>query len=250
MSVRDAAFWLLGALALLAGWRVFRVDSMVRATFALLLSFVAVGAIMLLQGAPYLGAATLFMMAVEMMVMAVFMVMFMMNPAGLNPMNMVHQPRLAAGAGAAAFLGLSAAALSTDFPLRPVPDTARVIHDLGRELLGDSMLVFETAGVTLLATMVATVVLSSRGGRFGPASEGSLPPPLAEGGEPAGQRPAPRQGGMHGMHGGHDGHGGHGGHGAHGGHAEHPSHQNHVSQEDREGHGDHEMHGRRDEGSA
>ena len=31
------------------------------------------------------------MMAVEMMVMALFMVMFMMNPAGLNPMQMVHQ---------------------------------------------------------------------------------------------------------------------------------------------------------------
>ena len=209
MSARDASFWLLAGVALVAGWRVFRVASMVRATFALLLSFAAVGALMLLLGTPYLGSATIFMMAAEMMVMAVFMVMFMMNPAGLNPMHMVHQPRLAAFAGAAAFLGLSAAALLTDFPLRPAP-SAHVIEALGRELLGDSMLVFETAGVALLAAMVGTVVLSSRAGRHGPADEGSEPPPLEEGGRPAGQQPQRPAGGhaMHGMD--------HGVHGMHG----------------------------------
>ena len=200
MNARDAAFWLLAAVALVAGWRVFRVASMVRATFALLLSFIAVGAMMLLLGAPYLGSATVFMMAVEMMVMAVFMVMFMMNPAGLNPMNMVHQPRLAVFASSATFAGLSAASLLTDFPVRPAPTGALVIESLGRELLGDSMLVFETAGVALLATMVGTVVLSSKAGRHGPADQGSEPPPLEAGGRPAGQQPEPRSG-MHGMHG-------------------------------------------------
>lgn len=200
MSARDAVFWLLAAVALVAGWRVFRVASMVRATFALLLSFAAVGAIMLLLGASYLGSATVFMMAAEMAVMAVFMVMFMMNPAGLNPMSMVHQPKLAAFVGTAVFVGLSLATLLTDFPLRPA-GTARVVEVLGRELLGDSMLVFETAGVALLATMVGTVVLSSRAGRHGRADEGSQPPGLDEGGRPAGQQPEPAAGGMHGMHG-------------------------------------------------
>ncbi|MGE4476546.1 MAG: NADH-quinone oxidoreductase subunit J, partial [Stutzerimonas sp.] len=89
----DVAFFVCAAVALLTGWRVFRTDSMVRASFLLLLSFIAVGVIMLLLAAEYLGVALWFMMAVEMTVMALFMVMFMMNPAGLNPMNMVHQPR-------------------------------------------------------------------------------------------------------------------------------------------------------------
>src|SRR3546814_3369046 len=86
MEVTDVSFVILGAVALWTGWRVFRTDSMVRASFSLMLSFIAVGLIMLLLAAPYIGVATVFMMAVEMMVMALFMVMFMMNPAGLNPM--------------------------------------------------------------------------------------------------------------------------------------------------------------------
>lgn len=183
----DAIFWLLAAAALLTGWRVFRTDSMVRASFFLLASFIAVGAIMLMLGAAYLGFATIFMMAVEMMVMALFMVMFMMNPAGLNPMVMVHQHRLAVAAGLATFAGLSAVALSMDLPSRPLPPDAEVIAPLGRELLGPSMLVFESAGVTLLATMICSVVLSSRSGRFGPSDQGAVPPPI----EPPKEEEAP-----------------------------------------------------------
>lgn len=208
MSLDDAMFLLLAAVAVLSGWRVFCTDSMVRASFLLLVSFIAVGMIMLLLAAPYLGIATVFMMAVEMMVMALFMVMFMMNPAGLNPMQMVHQHRLSVAAGIGAFVGLTVAFLVSDLPSDPVPPGHPEIHELGFELLGNSMLIFETAGVTLLATMVASVVLSSRAGRYGPADEGSRPPGLEPGGRPAGRVLQEEQddGG-----GGHD-HGGHGGH--------------------------------------
>ncbi|MGR3496612.1 NADH-quinone oxidoreductase subunit J family protein [Citreimonas sp.] len=199
----DMLIALLVAFAIWTGWRVFRVDSMVRASFSLMLSFVAVGAIGVLLSAPYIGVATVFMMAVEMMVMAIFMVMFMMNPSGLNPMQMVHQHALSIGAGAAAFLGLGAAVLVSPLPDNPVRAEADVVAQLGHELLGPSMLIFETAGVTLLATMVGAVILSSRQGRFGSADQGSRPPGLTEGGEPAGRRP--EGGGGHGHH-----HGGHG----------------------------------------
>jgi hypothetical protein len=65
------------------------------------------------------------------------------------------------------------------------------------------MLVFETAGVTLLATMVCSVVLSSARGRFGDAAGGSVAPPLEPGGE---HRPEDDLvGDEHGHH-----HGGHG----------------------------------------
>ena len=203
--VTDAAFVFLSGLALWSGWRVFRTDSMVRASFLLLLSFVSVAFIMLLLAAPYIGTATIFMMAVEMMVMALFMVMFMMNPAGLNPMQMVHQHAVSIVAGVLAFAGLAAAVLLTALPSDPLPPGKPVVHDLGKELLGDSMLIFETAGVTLLATMVATVVLSARSGRFGHSDEGSRPPGLEPGGPPAGRQPE-ESGGGHGHH----GHGGHG----------------------------------------
>ena len=118
---------------------------------------------MLLLSAPYIGFATVFMMAVEMMVMALFMVMFMMNPAGLNPMKMVHQHALRRSApGRRLRRPDGGGAAQPDMPAEPVAPGAPVIHDLGIELLGDSMLIFETAGVTLLATMVGAVVLSSR----------------------------------------------------------------------------------------
>jgi NADH:ubiquinone oxidoreductase subunit 6 (subunit J) len=183
-------FWALSALALWSGWRVFRTDSMVRASFLLMLSFVAVGLVMLLLAAPYIGVATIFMMAVEMMVMALFMVAFMMNPAGLNPMTMVHQHAFSIAAGIVAFLALAGAALLTDLPSDPVPADHEPVRELGRELLGPSMLIFETAGVTLLATMIAAVALSARSGRHGPADEGSRPPGLEPGGEPAGRQPS------------------------------------------------------------
>lgn len=198
VTLSDILFWLLSLAAVVSGWRVFATDSMVRASFLLMLSFFSVAGIMLLLSAPYIGTATVFMMAVEMMVMALFMVMFMMNPAGLNPMMMVHQHRLSIAAGALAFAGLTAAILLTDLPDDPVDPGRDVVHALGIELLGPSMLIFETAGVTLLATMIGSVVLSSRRGRYGDADEGSRPPGLVPGGEPAGRQP--EEGGGHHHH--------------------------------------------------
>ncbi|SFI03425.1 NADH-quinone oxidoreductase subunit J [Modicisalibacter xianhensis] len=196
----DIAFLLLAVLAVVAGWRVFRTDSMVRASFFLLVSFIAVGAIMILLAAEYLGVAMFFMMAVEMMVMALFMVMFMMNPAGLNPMMMVHQHRLSIVAGGVAFVILAAMALFSSFPADPLPAGLDPVHSLGEEMLGDSMLIFESAGIVLLATMIGVVVLSSHRGRYGAAEEGSMPPGLEPGGDPAGQPEDDESGGGHAHH--------------------------------------------------
>lgn len=214
----DAAFFGFSTLAIFTGWRVFRTDSMVRATFLLLASFLNVGAVLVLLNAPYLGVAMLFMMTVEMMVMAVFMVAFMMNPAGLNPMNMVHQQRIAVAAGVAIFAGGVIVALVGEFPARPFPPDLRSTESLGILLLGDAMLTFETAGVTLLAAIIGSVILSSRRSRYGDEAgdDGSLPPSLDPDIEvyPEGVLAGPSNGHMHGHdHGGHD----HGGH-DHGGH--------------------------------
>jgi len=182
----DIAFLLLAILAVVSGWRVFCTDSMVRASFFLLLSFIAVGVIMILLAAEYLGVAMLFMMAVEMMVMATFMVMFMMNPAGLNPMMMVHQHKFSIAAGVVIFVLLAGVALLAEFPTNPLPADLDPVTSLGNELLGDSMLIFESAGIVLLTTMIGVVVLSSHRGRYGGAHEGSMPPGLVPGGDPAG----------------------------------------------------------------
>ena len=174
----DATFWLFAIGSVVAGYRVFRTDSMVRAAFYLLASFAGVGGILVLLGAEFLGVVLILMMAGEMLIMAIVMVMFMMNPAGLNPMVMVHQNRVAAVAGIVAFIALAGVGLIGDFPDRPVPDPAVVTAELGIELLGDSMLVFQTAGVALLSTMIGAVVIAGRRGRYGVAEDGSIEPPL------------------------------------------------------------------------
>lgn len=177
-AVVDVLFWLLAAGALLSGYRVFRTDSMVRAAFYLLASFAAVGAVLVLLGAEFMGMVLILMMAGEMLVMAIVMVMYMMNPAGLNPMWMVHQHRTAVAAGVLTFAVLAAPVLLVDFPDRPNPQPTEATVQLGEELLGGSMLVFQTAGVTLLSTMIGAIALSGRRGRYGDAEEGSVEPPM------------------------------------------------------------------------
>jgi NADH-quinone oxidoreductase subunit J len=183
-ATADVLFFIFGAGAVVAAYLVFRTDSMVRAAYWLLASFVGVGAILVLLQAEFLGLVLMLMMAGEMTIMAFVMVMFMMNPAGLNPMLMVHQHRTAIAAGTAAFLVLSGAVLATNFPNAPATRTARATEELGTELLGESMLVFETAGVALLATMIGAVAVASRRGRYGDAEEGSIEPPLQPDEEP------------------------------------------------------------------
>lgn len=196
--MRDLVFWAMAAAAVVTAWRVFRTDSMVRAAYWLMASFVAVGVILVLLGAEFLGLVLLLMMAGEMTIMAVFMVMLMMNPAGLNPMIMVHQHRTSIAAGVAAFLGLATVGLFGDFPAAPAVTASsarvtaqRVTEQLGTELLGSSMLVFETAGVTLLATMIGALAIASRKGRYGTADDGSEEPALETPGEPAPASPSP-----------------------------------------------------------
>ncbi|MEP7174898.1 MAG: NADH-quinone oxidoreductase subunit J [Gemmatimonadales bacterium] len=184
----DLVFWALAVGSVLAGWRVFRTDSMLRAAYWLLASFVGVAGILVLLGAEFLGLVLILMMAGEMTIMAVFMIMFMMNPAGLNPMMMVHQHRAAIVAGVVAFLGLAGVGLFGHFPAVPAATAASggatVTADLGRELLGNSMLVFETAGVALLATMIGALAIAGLRGRYGDASGGSVEPAMEPGAEP------------------------------------------------------------------
>ena len=162
----DVAFWLLAGIAVATGVAVFRVDSMARATYALAVSFVAVGAALLLLHLDYVGAVTVLMMVMEMAVMAVFMVMFMgMNPA-LMPMSMVHGKRPALVAAAGTFVVLAAGALLVPWPDRrgsPAPDTTAA---LGQSIMESKMLVMLALSPAMLATIVAGICLALRRSRY------------------------------------------------------------------------------------
>lgn len=156
----------LAVLAVASGVLVFVVDSMARATFALLVSFLAVAAMILMTGLAYVGTVVVLMMIIEMVIMAVFMVMFMMNPAGLMPMTMVHNTRGAAVISGVVFAGLAAGVFLVDWPQRRGTAPADPTVALGEALMSGQMLTMITLGVTLLATIVATVVLATDRGRY------------------------------------------------------------------------------------
>lgn len=193
----DVVFLVLAVTAVGSGVTVFRFDSMARATYALLLSLLCVGGLAVLLGLEYLGVVTILMMTIEMAVMAVFMVMFMMNPAGLMPMSMLHNTKAAAALCTGLFVALAAGVLLVDWPGREGRAPADATKALGLSLMGPQMLTMMTLGMALFATIVSTVVLATRRGRYGPADcardDGPAPGPDVDGpaGEPAtgGDRP-------------------------------------------------------------
>lgn len=177
----------LGVVAVIAGIAVFVVDSMARATFALLASFLAVAGVLAVLDLVYLAVVIALMMTIEMAIMVVFMIMFMMNPAGLMPMTMVHNARGSAAVGAAVFAVLTAGVWTVDWPGRadaPPEDSTR---QLGEAIMGSYMLVMIAMGVGLFATMIAGTVLATHRGRydrFGADLRASAPDDPARGGLP------------------------------------------------------------------
>ncbi len=165
------------------------------------------------------------MTATEMSIMAIFMVMFMMDPGGLGEMDMKHQRKLSLGAGIVAFGGALLVAIFANWGPLPasIPDGGAQLRLLGVELLGRSMLIFESAGLTILTAMIAATAVAVQPAR----------------------RPEPA---MAGGTGGHDhGAGGHAA-GGHGGamastgqdrHAAHDAHHDHAAHggEHGQGHG-------------
>ena len=159
----------LGLVAVVTGLGVFVADSMARATFLLLASFVAVAVVLVAFGLTYLGIVVVLMLTIEMMIMVVFMVMLMMNPAGLEPMTMVHNRWGSRVIALGVFGVLTAGALLVPWPVAPGVPTAGAPDPttaLGEALMGPQMLTMTVLGLALLATIVGTVALSvSRGGR-------------------------------------------------------------------------------------
>ena len=164
--VVDVLFWLFAVISVIAGALVFVFDSMARATYALAVSFVAVGAAVLLMHQDYVGVVTILMMVMEMAVMAVYMVMYMgMNPA-LMPMSMVHGKRTALAAAVTTFLVLGAGALLVPWPSRRGTPSADPTVALGEALMESKMLVMVVISPVMVATIVAAVVLATRRGRY------------------------------------------------------------------------------------
>ena len=155
----------LGLVAVVTGMGVFTVDSMARATVLLLASFVAVAVLLLAFGLTYLGIVVVLMMTIEMMIMVVFMVMLMMNPAGLEPMTMVHNRWGSRVIALGVFGVLAAGALLVPWPVVTTAGGDDPTTTLGVDLMGPQMLTMTVLGLALLAAIVGTVALTVTHGR-------------------------------------------------------------------------------------
>ena len=151
-----------GIAAVWFGIVVFRTHSMVRSALALLFSQTAIGAMFLVMQAEFLGVLQIMMMATEMSVMAIFMVMFMMDPGGLGKMDMTHQKKLSLWAGGIGLALALAVVLLADWGPGAVrvPSAGEQLEALGIELLERSMLIFQSAGLTILTAMVAATMVA------------------------------------------------------------------------------------------
>lgn len=182
--ISTVLFWVLALVAVASGAAVFVVNSMARASYALALSFVAVGAVVLQLGMDYIGMITILMMIMEMAVMAVYMVMYMgMNPA-LMPMDMTHGKKRSAVLAALVFLVLAAAALWIPWPERMAEPAADPTASLGEAVMGSKMLVMLTISPVLFATIVAALVLAMPRGRYDRRGDALDRPGPGGGGEP------------------------------------------------------------------
>lgn len=164
MAAQTVAVALCGIAAIWFGWRVFRTRSMVRSALSLLGSMAALGGLFLALEAEFLGVLQLMMMGTEMAIMAIFMVMFMMDPGGLGQMEMTHQKRLSGVAGLVAGLAAGVLAIRAGWgaALPPVAAPGAQNRLLGLEIMGRSMLIFETIGVMILTAMIAATAVAIR----------------------------------------------------------------------------------------
>ena len=156
MVVQALFVGFFGLAAIWFGVVVFRTSSMVRSALALLFSQAAIGGMFLAMQTEFLGVLQLMMMATEMAIMAIFMVMYMMDPGGLGGMDMTHQKRASLVAGVLGTrVALGVAVLAEWGPAAAVSRPVDQVPVLGLGIMWRSTLICEPAGLTSLTAMIA-----------------------------------------------------------------------------------------------
>lgn len=131
-------------------------SSMVRSALSLLASLAVLGMMFWVMQAEFLAVLQIMMMATEMSIMAIFMMMFMMDPGGMSGMDMTHQKNWSIALGVIAGAGIILAIGFADWGeiTMTVPNAERQNRDLGMEVMQRSMMIFETAGTSILVAMI------------------------------------------------------------------------------------------------
>jgi NADH-quinone oxidoreductase subunit J len=170
--VAEALLYVLSALALAFAIGVIGAKSPLTSILNLLGCFVSLAGIYLLAGFQFLAAAQLLVYAGAIMVLFLFVVMLLNLGDPSTHEHTLGMPRIRLGvaiasACALALAGIGAAAsLPEGATLAADPELAKTGYDsvksIANLLFGKYALVFQAAGLLLLATMVGVIVLAKR----------------------------------------------------------------------------------------
>jgi NADH-quinone oxidoreductase subunit J len=174
-------FWLLCIVTLGSGIAMISAKSPVYSALWFALSLVGSAGLFLMQGAQFLGGATIVVYAGAIVVTFLFVIM-LAQPEGHAVYDRISWgwfPRPAAILAAAVFLGLLAAGMSgmkelsdAPFAVRPEMELTRGgnailapqhMANLGRHLFSQQLIAVEVAGTLLMAALVGAIAIAIHG---------------------------------------------------------------------------------------
>jgi NADH-quinone oxidoreductase subunit J len=189
----QVVFWLLAVVTLGSGVAMISSKSPVYSALWFAMSLVGSAGLFLMQGAQFLGGATIVVYAGAIVVTFLFVIM-LAQPEGhavYDRLSWGWFPRPAAILAAAVFLGLLAAGLSNfknvaQSPAENVVQTAQLgqragvldpqhMANLGRHLFSQQLIAVEVAGTLLMAALVGAIAIAihgkqERAGGFAPTA--------------------------------------------------------------------------------
>ena len=186
--IEVAVFLLFAALALGSALMVVLLRNPVHSTLSLVLTLIAIAALFVLLGAPFLAALQVLVYTGAIVVLFLFVVMLL----NIGREEMASDRGLvqkgAAGLGALVLLGMVGAALwqgTAGHELAPLTEDFVSLKVLAAQLFGRYLVTFELVGLLLLVAVIAATVLAARPTPGVPLAEEE---PLAEAApvEPAG----------------------------------------------------------------
>lgn len=166
-ALPQVLFWLLASLAVIASGAAATSRSPVYAAIWFAVSLLGTAGLFLLQGAQFLGIATIVVYAGAIVVMFLFVLM-LAQPDGHSPYDRISWAGFAipiAAIGVALVLG----ALISSLPeLPPVATPDEILHDehvarLGGELFAKHLVSVEVVGTILLVALVGAIAIVIQG---------------------------------------------------------------------------------------
>jgi NADH-quinone oxidoreductase subunit J len=194
----QVVFWLLAAVTLGSGVAMISSKSPVYSALWFALSLMGSAGLFLMQGAQFLGGATIVVYAGAIVVTFLFVIM-LAQPEGHAVYDRVSWgwfPRPVAIIAAALFIAMFVSALAglkgvAEYPPEIAQTTLQLaerdgvlapLHmaNLGRRLFSEQLIAVEVAGTLLLAALVGAIAIAIHGKQMrGPDRTGTLPPPVS-----------------------------------------------------------------------